>query len=120
MASYLPRHQRRPKHDIRAQDDARAIAGGAWDRLFGSFEPERERVRYGLTTNIETFNPVRVAFHEYAALARDLRGALLAHALEPDAARPRLQAGRMRRAYLSRRESRRSLSTRPSVWSRGQ
>jgi sterol desaturase/sphingolipid hydroxylase (fatty acid hydroxylase superfamily) len=46
-----------------------------WDRLFGSFEPEGERVRYGLTTNIETFNPVRVALHEYAALARDLRAA---------------------------------------------
>jgi len=44
-----------------------------WDRLFGTFEPEGERVRYGLTTNIETFNPVRVAFHEYIALARDLR-----------------------------------------------
>jgi sterol desaturase/sphingolipid hydroxylase (fatty acid hydroxylase superfamily) len=44
-----------------------------WDRLFGTFEPEGERVRYGLTTNIETFNPVRVAFHEYAALGRDLR-----------------------------------------------
>jgi sterol desaturase/sphingolipid hydroxylase (fatty acid hydroxylase superfamily) len=44
-----------------------------WDRLFRSFEPEGDRVQYGLTTNIETFNPVRVAFHEYAALARDLR-----------------------------------------------
>jgi sterol desaturase/sphingolipid hydroxylase (fatty acid hydroxylase superfamily) len=44
-----------------------------WDRLFGSFEPEGDRVRYGLTTNVETFNPVRVAFHEYGALARDLR-----------------------------------------------
>ena len=44
-----------------------------WDRLFGTFEPEGERVRYGLTTNIETFNPVRVAFHEYIALAGDLR-----------------------------------------------
>jgi sterol desaturase/sphingolipid hydroxylase (fatty acid hydroxylase superfamily) len=46
-----------------------------WDRLFGSFEPEGERVRYGLTTNIETFNPVRVAFHEYIVLWRDLRSA---------------------------------------------
>jgi sterol desaturase/sphingolipid hydroxylase (fatty acid hydroxylase superfamily) len=44
-----------------------------WDRLFGTYEPEDERVRYGLTTNLETFNPVRVAFHEYVALARDLR-----------------------------------------------
>jgi sterol desaturase/sphingolipid hydroxylase (fatty acid hydroxylase superfamily) len=46
-----------------------------WDRLFGSFEPEGERVRYGLTKNIESFNPIHVAFHEYAALARDLRAA---------------------------------------------
>jgi sterol desaturase/sphingolipid hydroxylase (fatty acid hydroxylase superfamily) len=46
-----------------------------WDRLFGSFEPEGERVRYGLTTNIRTFNPVRVAFHEYIALWHDVRGA---------------------------------------------
>jgi len=44
-----------------------------WDRIFGTFEPEGERVRYGLTRNLTTFNPVRVAFHEYAALGRDLR-----------------------------------------------
>jgi sterol desaturase/sphingolipid hydroxylase (fatty acid hydroxylase superfamily) len=46
-----------------------------WDRLFGSFEAERERVVYGLTTNIGTYNPVRVAFGEYGALVRDLRAA---------------------------------------------
>jgi len=46
-----------------------------WDRLFGTFEPEGERVQYGLTTNLTTFNPVRVAFHEYTALAHDLRAA---------------------------------------------
>ncbi|WP_328478239.1 sterol desaturase family protein [Actinoplanes sp. NBC_00393] len=44
-----------------------------WDRMFGSFEPEGERVRYGLTTNIETYNPLKVATHEYAAIWRDLR-----------------------------------------------
>jgi sterol desaturase/sphingolipid hydroxylase (fatty acid hydroxylase superfamily) len=44
-----------------------------WDRLFGTFEPEGERVRYGLTKNVGSFNPVRVAFHEYAAIGRDLR-----------------------------------------------
>jgi sterol desaturase/sphingolipid hydroxylase (fatty acid hydroxylase superfamily) len=43
-----------------------------WDRLFGSFEEERERVIYGLTKDIATFNPLRIAFHEYAALARDV------------------------------------------------
>jgi sterol desaturase/sphingolipid hydroxylase (fatty acid hydroxylase superfamily) len=46
-----------------------------WDRIFGSFEPEDERAVYGLTTNIETFNPVRVAFHEYVAVWHDVRGA---------------------------------------------
>jgi sterol desaturase/sphingolipid hydroxylase (fatty acid hydroxylase superfamily) len=46
-----------------------------WDRLFGSFEAEGERVRYGLTTNIATFNPVRVATHEFAAIWNDVRRA---------------------------------------------
>ncbi|MEU6560072.1 sterol desaturase family protein [Nocardia nova] len=43
-----------------------------WDRLFGTFEPESERVRYGLTKNIGTFNPVRVATHEFTAIWSDL------------------------------------------------
>ncbi|MGA7396461.1 MAG: sterol desaturase family protein [Solirubrobacterales bacterium] len=46
-----------------------------WDRLFGSFEPEGERVRYGLTTNIETFNPVKVAYGEFASIWKDIKGA---------------------------------------------
>jgi sterol desaturase/sphingolipid hydroxylase (fatty acid hydroxylase superfamily) len=46
-----------------------------WDRLFGTFQAETEAVRYGLTKNIETHNPARVAFHEYAAIARDLKRA---------------------------------------------
>jgi sterol desaturase/sphingolipid hydroxylase (fatty acid hydroxylase superfamily) len=44
-----------------------------WDRLFRTFMPETERVVYGLTINIDTYNPLRVAFHEYAAIGRDLR-----------------------------------------------
>jgi sterol desaturase/sphingolipid hydroxylase (fatty acid hydroxylase superfamily) len=46
-----------------------------WDKLFGSWVPEGERVRYGLTKNIRTFNPVQVAFHEYIAMWRDIRAA---------------------------------------------
>jgi sterol desaturase/sphingolipid hydroxylase (fatty acid hydroxylase superfamily) len=46
-----------------------------WDRLFGSFAGEAEPVRYGLTKNIETHHPVRVAFHEYVAIGHDLRSA---------------------------------------------
>jgi len=43
-----------------------------WDRLFGTFAPERERVVYGLTKDIETFSLVRIAFHEFAAIGRDV------------------------------------------------
>ena len=46
-----------------------------WDRLFGTFSPEVVRPTYGLTKNISTYNPVRVAFGEYAALWRDVRAA---------------------------------------------
>jgi len=46
-----------------------------WDRLFGTFEPERARVDYGITTNLTTFHPLRVAFHEWHALLRDVRHA---------------------------------------------
>ena len=42
-----------------------------WDRLFGTFEQERHRPTYGLTTNIGTFNPLRIAFHEWAAVLGD-------------------------------------------------
>ena len=45
-----------------------------WDRLFGTFVPEQEseRVKYGIVHNLGTFNPLRIAFHEYVAIARDL------------------------------------------------
>ncbi len=44
-----------------------------WDRLFGTFQGETERVRYGLTQNVRSFRPTRVAFHEFRAIGRDLR-----------------------------------------------
>jgi sterol desaturase/sphingolipid hydroxylase (fatty acid hydroxylase superfamily) len=46
-----------------------------WDRLFGTFEPERERVDFGLTKNIRTFDPMKIAFHEWVAMVRDARHA---------------------------------------------
>jgi sterol desaturase/sphingolipid hydroxylase (fatty acid hydroxylase superfamily) len=45
-----------------------------WDRLFGTFEPERETVVYGLTKNINTFNAGRIITHEYADMLRDVAG----------------------------------------------
>ena len=46
-----------------------------WDRLFRSFEPEGERVVYGLTKQLRTYNPLVVATHEYASIWADVRGA---------------------------------------------
>jgi sterol desaturase/sphingolipid hydroxylase (fatty acid hydroxylase superfamily) len=43
-----------------------------WDRLFGTFAAEEERVHYGLTHDIQTFNPLRIAVHEWQAVGRDL------------------------------------------------
>lgn len=45
-----------------------------WDKMFGTFVPEQahEKVDYGLVHNIGTFNPLRVAFHEWLSIARDM------------------------------------------------
>ena len=43
-----------------------------WDRLFGTFQREDEPVVYGLTKNIETFSPWRIATHEYRDILRDV------------------------------------------------
>ncbi|MEI6457412.1 MAG: sterol desaturase family protein [Pseudomonadota bacterium] len=54
--------------------------GGAliiWDRWFGTFESENdeEPVTYGILHNVSSYNPFVIAFHEWAAMARDLRHA---------------------------------------------
>ena len=48
-----------------------------WDRLFGTFSVERadDPPVYGITKNIETYNPMRIAFHEWASLFHDVRRA---------------------------------------------
>ena len=44
-----------------------------WDRLFGTFEPERAPARYGLRKTFDSRNPFRIAFHEWADLLREAR-----------------------------------------------
>ena len=46
-----------------------------WDRLFGTFEPETEQVVYGLTKNIDSYNPARIATHEIVDILEDVAGA---------------------------------------------
>ncbi len=44
--------------------------------MFGTFVAEREDdpPKYGLINNISTYNPIRIAFHEWAAMFRDWAG----------------------------------------------
>lgn len=48
-----------------------------WDRMFGTFVPERDddKPRYGIISNLGSFNPFRIAFHEWAGIFRDVRSA---------------------------------------------
>jgi sterol desaturase/sphingolipid hydroxylase (fatty acid hydroxylase superfamily) len=82
-----------------------------WDRLFGTFEPERARPDYGLTTNLTTYHPVRAAFHEWIAIGRDLRRArslrdALGYLVGPPGWQPgdRSQTSKARRAARARSE----------------
>jgi len=45
-----------------------------WDRLLGSFVGERddEKPRYGIVSNLGCFNPLRIAFHEWTSIWRDV------------------------------------------------
>ncbi len=46
-----------------------------WDRLFGSYQAEEEKVVYGITHPFGTANPLVIHFHEFWCLAKDLRRA---------------------------------------------
>lgn len=43
-----------------------------WDRLFGTYQTEDEPQVYGLTTNLDSFSPWKVAFHEYRDIVEDI------------------------------------------------
>tara|TARA_R110000765_G_scaffold16291_2_gene46034 strand:- start:10352 stop:11251 length:900 start_codon:yes stop_codon:yes gene_type:complete len=42
-----------------------------WDRFFGTFEPEVEKPVYGLVKNIDTYNPLKIAFTEWYMMLKD-------------------------------------------------
>jgi len=47
-----------------------------WDRMFGTFVPEGEKTPvYGLTKNINTYNPIKIAFHEWIDIVKDVQKA---------------------------------------------
>ena len=48
-----------------------------WDRMFATFEPERddEPCRYGIVKNLGTRNPLKICLHEWLGIIKDVRGA---------------------------------------------
>ena len=46
-----------------------------WDRIFLSFQSEEFTPTYGLTKNVKTFNPVKIAFFEWINIGKDLKKA---------------------------------------------
>jgi sterol desaturase/sphingolipid hydroxylase (fatty acid hydroxylase superfamily) len=48
-----------------------------WDKWFGTFveEDASEPPRYGIVKNLGTFNPIKVAFHEWIGIGTDLASA---------------------------------------------
>jgi sterol desaturase/sphingolipid hydroxylase (fatty acid hydroxylase superfamily) len=47
-----------------------------WDRMFGTFQPERHRPTYGLTKPVNTYNLLRLQYGDYATIARNVRQAV--------------------------------------------
>ena len=44
-----------------------------WDKIFGTFQREEEKVIYGLTKNIHTNNPLTINFIEYKKIWNDVK-----------------------------------------------
>lgn len=44
-----------------------------WDKLFGTYQREEEKVVYGLTKNIKTNNPITINFIEYKNIWKDVK-----------------------------------------------
>src|SRR5712672_2067555 len=83
--------QHRVHHAVnpRYLDKNYAATLSIWDRMFGTFEPEREEPVYGLVKPLRSFNPIRAqlqGFVDIATLALGARGADRARAVFKDPA----------------------------------
>ena len=54
-----------------------------WDRLFGTFQPERDdlRIQYGIVRQLGSFNVLWAVFHEWIGIAKDVWRAPWRHKL---------------------------------------
>ena len=44
-----------------------------WDKFFGTFEPEKEKVKYGLVNNVNTYNPIKITFMAWQDILKKMR-----------------------------------------------
>ncbi len=44
-----------------------------WDRMFGTFEPEEESVRYGLVKNVNTYDPTKITFMGWQEMFNNIK-----------------------------------------------
>ena len=44
-----------------------------WDRMFGTFEPEEEPVKFGLVNNVKTYNPAKITFMAWSSMIDDIK-----------------------------------------------
>jgi len=58
--------------NIRYLDKNMGMVFIIWDRIFGTFEEEKEEVVYGLTSNLKSNHPVHLVFHEWKNIFNDL------------------------------------------------
>ena len=46
-----------------------------WDKMFGTFEPEKEKVKFGLVKNVNTFNPTKITFMGWHDIFKNMKNA---------------------------------------------
>ena len=46
-----------------------------WDRLFGTFEPEKDKVKYGLVNNVNTYNPTKITLMGWQEIFKNIKNA---------------------------------------------
>ncbi|MBY0489852.1 MAG: sterol desaturase family protein [Gemmatimonadaceae bacterium] len=68
-----PSHHR-VHHGVNPEYQDRNYAGVfiIWDKLWGTFTPERDEPVYGLTTPLASWNPLWAQVHQYVAIARNV------------------------------------------------
>src|SRR6266852_2961559 len=73
-----------------------------WDRLFGTFQEEREQTVFGLVKPLASFNPLWAQLQAWAALWRTSRGARGVPGSEPDPGHRRNDLASLHRVHAFR------------------